>query len=156
MSNTQMFCAPCMTGSGIIPEQVQGGDAGYYQPMYQTPQIYYGGTFRPFCNRILDLMHAENRDIHLFPRTERKMQDLYSLYCAVQRCGGYRSMRAEQWWALATQLNQVEAGRDMGSLLHQRYDRFILPFESILLKEFPVEVTVQKPLQMQSEPAVNW
>lgn len=147
-----MYGAPCMTGSGILPEQPQGRDAGYYQQMYQTPQVPQGGIFRSFCNRILDLMRAGNRDIHLFPRTDRKMHDLYHLYCAVQRCGGYQNMRPDLWWTLATQLNHVEVNRDVGSLLHQRYDRFILPFESLLLKEFPVDPVPQ----MQPEPAVNW
>ena len=102
MSNAQPFCAPYMTGSGIIPEQAQSGDTGYYQQPYQTPQVIPESPFRAFCNRILNLMHDENRDIRLFPRNDRKMEDLYNLYCAVQRCGGYRSMRDETWWRLAT------------------------------------------------------
>lgn len=83
MSNAHPYYAPCMTGSGILPEQPQGGDAGYYPQAYQTPQAPQDNTFRRFCDRVLKLMHEQNMDLHLFPRNDRKMQDLHHLYCSV-------------------------------------------------------------------------
>jgi len=95
-----------------------------------------------FMDRITQLSRENNREIRKPPRVGRKDLDLYQLYLAVQKRGGYTHVM--QWKELAVDLKLPPSVTNAGYTLRTKYESFILPFEQTLLKEFPVG-EIQRP-----------
>eukprot|EP00703_Trepomonas_sp_PC1_P003253 JAP93353.1 ARID1 AT-rich interaction domain protein [Trepomonas sp. PC1] len=130
------------------------------QNQYHTlqPQINYNNfpvvsgpsaISQIFQQRVSELTRSMNREVRKLPRVGRRELDLYKLYEAVQKRGGYASVT--QWKDLALELDLPSSVTNAGYTLRTKYESFIMPFEQVLLKEFPVQSRKQNWIQTSDE-----
>lgn len=74
------------------PDGMDSYHETYPQPPPNAVPDNQVGISQAFNNRIIELTRGLNRDMRRMPRVGRKELDLYKLYCAVQRRGGYKNI----------------------------------------------------------------